>query len=95
MNIKEMIAYSEGGIMSKQLMTLPNVTLFSMAAGTEISEHTTTKQGFVYVIEGDGVFNLAGKDVEMKEGVFISLQKNIIHSLKAVGNTSFLLSLCD
>jgi quercetin dioxygenase-like cupin family protein len=70
-----------------------DVTLFCMAEGTEISEHTSTKRGFVYIIEGKGIFNLAGKDIEMLPGVFIQMEENMVHWLKAEQNTSFLLVL--
>lgn len=94
-NIKDLIAYSKGGILSKEIIKNDklNVTLFCMAEGTEISEHTSTKQGFVYVIEGRGIFNLAGKNIEMLPGVFIQIQENMVHSLKAEENISFLLAL--
>ncbi|MFH1474219.1 MAG: cupin domain-containing protein [Candidatus Aenigmatarchaeota archaeon] len=94
-NIKELIDYSKEGILSKQLIKNDDidVTLFCMAGGTEISEHTTTKEGFVYVIEGDGIFNLEGGDIAMMPGVFIPMKRNAIHSLKANKNTSFILSL--
>ncbi|MFC2143690.1 cupin domain-containing protein [Candidatus Aenigmatarchaeota archaeon] len=64
-----------------------------MAKGTEISEHTSTKQGFIYVIEGDGIFNLEGKDIQMSSGVFIHMKENAVHSLQANENTSFILVL--
>ena len=94
-NIKELIAYSKGGILSKVIVKSEklDVTLFSMGKGTEISEHTSTKSGFVYVVEGKGVFNLEGKDIQMLPGVFIQLDKNMVHSLKVEENTSFLLAL--
>jgi nitric oxide dioxygenase len=66
-----------------------------MAKGTEISEHTSTKQGFVYIIEGDGLFNLEGKDITMSSGVFIYMKDNATHSLKADENTSFILVLTN
>jgi quercetin dioxygenase-like cupin family protein len=94
-NIEELVDYSEGGILSKQLLktATQDVTLFCMAEGTELSEHTSTKDGFVYVLEGNGIFNMEGKDIIMKEGVFIPIWKNVIHSLRANENTSFILSL--
>jgi quercetin dioxygenase-like cupin family protein len=64
-----------------------------MAKGTEISEHTSTKQGFVYVVEGKGIFNLGGENIIMSPGVFIYLKENAVHSLKAEENTSFILVL--
>ena len=70
-----------------------NVSLFCMAAGTEMGDHTSTKTAFVQVIEGDGVFTLKGKKIKMLPGIFISMKKNAVHSLKAIKNTSFMLYL--
>ncbi|MEK7658795.1 MAG: cupin domain-containing protein [Patescibacteria group bacterium] len=97
MNIKNLITYSENGILSKVILKSEkmDITLFSMAEATEISEHTSTKQGFVYVIEGKGIFTLEGENITMEPGVFISMQENMVHSLKAEQNTSFLLSLVN
>jgi quercetin dioxygenase-like cupin family protein len=94
-NLKNLITYSEGGIYSKVILKESNmdVTLFSMGKDTEISEHTAKRSGFVYVIEGEGIFNLEGEDIMMNEGVFIPLLKDQVHSLKAKENTSFLLVL--
>jgi nitric oxide dioxygenase len=94
-NISELIGYSEGGILSKEMVKSENggVTLFSMAKNTEISEHTSTKEGLVYIIEGEGVFSLEGKDIAMRPGVSIFLKKSVRHSIKAKENTSFLLFL--
>ena len=96
-DVKELMNYSSGGILSKVIVKTDknNVTLFCMAKGTNISEHTTTKEGFVYVVEGKGIFNLEGKDIEMKPGVYIFMKSNAKHSLKANENTSFLLALVN
>ena len=95
--LKEMIEYSVGGILSKEILKTEKLdgTLFCMAKDTELSEHTSTRQGFVYVLEGNGVFNLEGKEIIMKEGVFIFMKKNMIHSLKAKENMTFLLTLVN
>jgi len=94
-DLKAMVEYPKQGIISKELIRSGkmNATLFCMAKGTEMSEHTSTKEGFVFVLEGDGIFNLEGKDIKMKPDVFIRLEKNARHSLKAIKNTSFILSL--
>lgn len=91
MNIKEKINYSSNAILSQKITE--EITLFSMSRETEISEHTSTKKGFVYVIEGEGIFNLEGENIEMKEGKLIFLKENQVHSLKAKENTSFILFL--
>ncbi len=94
-NIKTMIEYPQEGVLSKEIYKDKklNVTLFCMAKNIDISEHTSTKAGTIYVIEGKGIFNLEGRDIIMKEGVFIYMKENAVHSLKAEENTSFLLSL--
>lgn len=96
-NLKNIISYSRGGILSKVIIKNEkmDVTLFCMAGGTEISEHTSTKKGFVYIIEGRGVFNLRGKKIEMSPGIFIQMDEDMVHSLKAEENLSFLLTLIE
>jgi len=93
--ILKMIEYPMKGVLSKDIFKKGKMScsLFCMASGTEISEHTSTKQGFVYVLEGEGNFNLQGKDIKMNEGVFIDMEENAVHSLKAKENTSFILVL--
>jgi len=92
-NINEMIEYPEKGILSKAKTNKLNIALFCMAKDTEISEHTSTKQGFVYILEGKGIFNLKGKDFIMEPGVFIFMKESDVHALKAEENTAFLLTL--
>lgn len=93
--ITDLIEYSKKGILSKEIVknNKLNVTLMCMAANTELSEHTSTRQGTVYIIEGKGVFNLSGKDIAMAPGVFIHMEANSAHSLKVEENTSFILTL--
>ncbi|MBI2499096.1 cupin domain-containing protein [Candidatus Woesearchaeota archaeon] len=94
-NIKELIEYSKSGILSKVIFKdeKNDITLFCLGEGTEITEHTSTRQGFVFVLEGDGIFNLGGEEIKMKSGVMIFLKKNVVHSIKVSKNTSFILVL--
>lgn len=94
-DIYDLIEYPQEGIVSKVIIKEPNfeVTLFCMAKGTDISEHTSTKHGIVQVLEGKGSFNLEGKNIKMEKGVIINMPKSAIHSLKAKEDTSFLLTL--
>ena|SRR3989338_5645761 len=95
--IHGLIEYPNKGILSKDIVKNNkfNVTLFCMAKGTDISEHTSTRPGFVYVIEGNGIFNLEGKNITMQSGIFIYMNEDAIHSLKAKENTSFILVLAN
>lgn len=94
-NLSRIIEYPKEGVLSKELVKTAksNITLFCMAKGTEISEHTSTKEGFVHVLDGKGIFNLEGENIKMLPGVFIFMKKNAKHSLKAEKNTAFLLGL--
>lgn len=94
-NILKMIEYPGEGILTKQVVSEEkhDVTLFCMAKNSSISEHTSKRSGFIYVIEGDGVFVLEGKKIKMKPGVFIFMKENATHSLSVKLNTSFLLLL--
>ena len=94
-NLSPLISYSDGGITSKVILRTEkkNVTLFCMAKGTDISEHTASKEAFIMVLEGKGIFTLNEKNIVMEKGVYIHMEKNAPHSLKAEENMSFLLIL--
>ena len=91
----KMIEYPKEGILSKDLANTPKrvLTLFCMAKGSRLSEHTSSKEGIVLVLEGEGVFTLEGKKIKMLPNTLILMEKNAKHSLSAKKNTSFLLSL--
>lgn len=96
-NIIRHIEYPQEGILSKDIFKteIMDISLFNMAKGAEMSKHTSTKEGFVYVLEGNGTFNLEGTEIKMEKGVMIYMKKNAVHSLKAEENTSFILELHD
>lgn len=94
-NTKAMIEYPSSGILSKEIYKTEkfDATLFIMAKKSELSEHTSTREGIVYVLEGRGIFVLEGENIEMIPGVFIHMKSNAVHSLKAEENTAFVLIL--
>jgi quercetin dioxygenase-like cupin family protein len=68
-------------------------SLFCLAAGTEISEHTSTRNATVHVIAGSGTLTLAGQPIALEPGVFIVMAANAPHALEATANLAFLLTL--
>ena len=96
-NILDSIEYPQEGILSKDLLNEDglNVSLFIMAKNSNISDHTSTKKGTVYILEGKGTFILEGNEIEMVPGVLIYMKKNAVHSLKSEENTCFILTLTD
>ena len=96
-HLDNLIEYPKDGILSKTVMKNDkvDVSLFCLAKKTEISEHTSTKQGIIHVIEGNGVFNLEGEDIVMKPNTFIFMKENAVHSLKSEDNLTFVLTLYE
>lgn len=95
--LTKLIEYPKSGILSKVLVKTKNrdITLFCMSKNSELGEHTSTKEGFVVVLDGEGIFTLKGKKIKMKKNVLIHMNKKEVHSLKALKNTSFLLILTN
>ncbi len=97
LNLNEQIEYPTGGVLSKVIAKTSNCqyTLFCLAAGTDISEHTSAKNATVQVLEGRGIFTLEGTEIALEPGVFILMPAHAPHALKAQENLAFLLTLSD
>jgi quercetin dioxygenase-like cupin family protein len=91
------IEYPQAGVLSKVLVkdSCCQYTLFCLAAGTEISEHTSTRNATVNVLEGRGILTLEGQDIALEPGVFVFMPANAPHALKAEENLAFLLTLSE
>ncbi|MBR9691597.1 cupin domain-containing protein [Candidatus Woesearchaeota archaeon] len=94
-DLNKLMEFPKEGIFSTVLAKADNYsyTLMCLSAGTEIDEHTSTKDGVVQVLKGKGIFTLFGKDIEMKPGVFIFMPKDAPHLLKAEEDLAILLLL--
>ena len=94
-DLEEMMEFPKEGIFSKVLVktNISNHTLLCLAKGTDMSEHTSTREAAVTVLKGKGTFVLRRKKIKMKPGVFIFMPKNAPHSLSADEDLAILLSL--
>ena len=94
-NLDEMMEFPREGVFSKVLVKgeASNHTLMCLAKGSDISEHTSTREAAVTVLRGRGIFVLSGEKIEMKPGVFIFMPRNAPHSLSASEDLAILLSL--
>ncbi|RJP29509.1 MAG: cupin domain-containing protein [Candidatus Omnitrophota bacterium] len=94
-DLEGMMEFPREGVFSKVLVKTPesNHTLMCLARGSDISEHTSTREAVVTVLKGEGIFILEGKEIKMKPGVFIYMPKNAPHSLSADSDLAILLSL--
>lgn len=91
------IQYPEAGILSQLLLKdqVCQYSLFCLAAGTEISEHTSTRNATIQVLEGFGVLTLAGEEISLEPGIFVFMSANAPHALQAEDNLAFLLILSE
>ena len=93
--ILEHLEYPEAGVLSKMLFkdAACQYTLFCLASGTEISEHTATGNAIVQVLAGSGTLTLNGKDNPLAPGVLVFMSAHAPHALHAASNLAFLLTL--
>ena len=95
LNLASLVEYSEGGVVSKQLIKSPagNVTLFSFDKGEGLSEHRDTFDAIVQVLEGVVDIVLDGKTFTLKTGESIVFPANAPHALTAVEKFKMLLTM--
>lgn len=95
--LREQIEYPSAGVLSKVLIkdNACQYTLFCLAANTEISEHTSTYNATINVIEGEGILNLEGQELALQPGIFVFMPAHAPHALKATENLAFLLTLSE
>lgn len=93
--LQERIEYAADGVLSKVILkdNICQHTLFCLAAGTTISEHTATRNAVIHVLEGRGILTLEGEEIQLETGVFVFMRANAPHALQAEENLSFLLTL--
>ena len=60
-----------------------NITLFGFAAGHELKTHSVPIPALIYVVEGEGEFDLGGETVQVKAGSFIRMEPLLPHALRA------------
>jgi quercetin dioxygenase-like cupin family protein len=85
LNLKDEITYADGAVISKTLLKKEtgNITLFSFDKGQGLSEHTSPFDAVAQVVEGKGVFIIAGELKTVKEGEMIIMPANIPHDVQA------------
>jgi quercetin dioxygenase-like cupin family protein len=95
--LKDHIDYSRSGILSKVIWKNEQCqySLFCLAAKTEISEHTSTRNATVQVIEGTGTLILKSNKIPLQAGVFIFMEANAPHALESDTNLAFVLTLTN
>ncbi len=86
LTMNELVAYSDGSVVSKTLIDkkIGTLTLFSFDAGQGLSEHTAPYDAFVQVVDGEAEVTINGEPHTVGTGQMIIMPANIPHELKAV-----------
>ena len=84
--IQEMAGMQDGAIVSKVLTQNGSTTLFALAQGEEIQEHTSTRAALAIVLEGRIIFTVDGEEMEA-----VHLPASVVHALRADTNSRMLL----
>ncbi len=89
------IEYSEGGIISKQVLknAAGNVTLFSFDREQGLSEHTAPFDALVQIIDGKAEISIGGKPHTLETGEMIIMPANVPHAVFAVEAFKMLLTM--
>jgi len=95
LNIPLLVDYSEGGIVSKQVLKndVGNITLFSFDKGQGLSEHTAPFDAMVQVLDGTAEIRIGGNPLTVKAGETIIMPANVPHALQAIERFKILLTM--
>jgi quercetin dioxygenase-like cupin family protein len=85
-NMKELVAYQDGSIVSKEIIKklTGTVTLFAFDQDQGLSEHTAPFDALVTVLDGEAEITIAGEPHHLKEGEMIIMPGGNPHALRAV-----------
>jgi quercetin dioxygenase-like cupin family protein len=67
------------------------VIWFGFAPGQELSEHTSTHEAVIHILEGSGVIGLDGDEIAAAPGVVVRMDPRLPHSVVATTELRMLL----
>lgn len=95
LNIKDMVSYQTGSVVSRTLIDkgIGTVTVFAFDSEQGLSEHTVPFDALVQIIDGSADITIAGAVHAVKEGEMIIMPANKPHALKAKPRFKMLLTM--
>lgn len=83
--LRELVAYQDGGVVSRQLFKSEagNLTLFAFDAGQSLTEHTSPFEAMVLVLEGEAEIQISGRSHRLREGEILRMPAGQPHAVKA------------
>ena len=94
-SLEDTIEYTDGGVISKQVTKSKagNLTLFSFDKEQGLSEHKTSYDAIVQILDGEAEITINGKSFYLGKGQAIIMPANVPHSLKAIERFKMLLTM--
>jgi len=85
-NMKDLVAYQDGSIVSKEIIKKPTgtVTLFAFDRDQGLSEHTAPFDALVTLLDGEAEITVAGEPHRLQEGEMIIMPGGSPHALRAL-----------
>jgi quercetin dioxygenase-like cupin family protein len=83
--LQEPLEAPADSIVSKTIYTSESVriVLFAFAPGQELTEHTSTREALIHVLEGRAHITLGGEAVDAGAGTLIRMAPKLPHSVRA------------
>jgi nitric oxide dioxygenase len=69
------------------------LVMFAMAAGEQLSEHTSARRAIVHVLSGEGTLTVAGDDYPLSTGSWLEMEPRTAHAIVATSGLVFALYL--
>ena len=87
--------WQKGGRISKTLVKHSDfrIVLMFMKAGTQMQEHKTDARISIHALSGRLLVKLDRQTVELPAGNLLVLEKGLLHDVKALEESAFLLSI--
>jgi quercetin dioxygenase-like cupin family protein len=91
--LTSLVTPTDHGIASRVLAKTPggNLTMFTLDAGQELTEHSSPFDAFVIVTEGAVTLTIGGTPVQATPGTIVRMPANMPHAVEAIERTSLLL----
>jgi len=95
LNVKDLLAYQKGAIVSKTLVEKETgtVTLFAFDQDQALSEHTAPFDALVQVTDGRAEILIAGIPHRVSAGEMLVMPANHAHALKALTPFKMILTM--
>jgi quercetin dioxygenase-like cupin family protein len=93
--LAEQAQYQKNAVVSSQVLRAEsgNVTLFAFDAGQELSEHSTSFDALLQILDGKAEIIISGKSFHMQAGETIILPADEPHAVKATAQFKMLLTM--